>query len=215
MDCMLSADEKEFKSHCQKFAKEVLTSLSEKYGETDDIPIELVKAMADARLFKLFLPEDLGGKGVKALPICLAREELAGVYCPADVTLAMQGLGSYPIFLAGDKHQKAKFLTKIGSGEYLTTYALTEAEAGSDVNRMKSEARADSNGFILNGSKRFISNGYAAHVLVVFAKTPLPSNPRALSAFILEKGMPGFSVRERMKMIAPHDIVELGFDEEL
>jgi long-chain acyl-CoA synthetase len=78
---------------------EVENVISKKYGETDDIPPEMIKAMADAWLFQLLLPEDLGGKGVKALPICLAREELAGVYCPADVTMAMQGLGSYPIFM--------------------------------------------------------------------------------------------------------------------
>lgn len=98
MDLMLSEDEKKFKESCRKFANEKLIPISKKYGETDEIPKELVKAMADAELFRLLLPEDLGGKGVKALPICLAREELAGVYCPADVTFAMQGLGSYPSF---------------------------------------------------------------------------------------------------------------------
>jgi len=154
----------------------------------------------------------LGGRGVKALPICLAREELAGVYCPADVTLAMQGLGSYPIFLAGNRGQKEKFLRKIGSGELLTTYALTEPEAGSDVNGMRSRAEKQSDGFVLNGSKRFISNGYAADIMVAFAKTPLDGNPRAVSAFILEKGMRGFAVTKRLKVMAPHDLVELEFN---
>jgi alkylation response protein AidB-like acyl-CoA dehydrogenase len=155
MDLMLSAEEKKFKEYCRRFAREKLIPISEKYGETEDIPKELIKNMADAELFKLFLPEDLGGKGVKALPICLAREELAGVYCPADVTLAMQGLGSYPIFLAGNNDQKAKFLTRIGSGELLTTYALTEPEAGSDVNGMKTEAQENGRGFVLNGMIHF------------------------------------------------------------
>ena len=209
---MLSDKEKKFKEYCRNFSKEKLIPISEKYGETDDIPKELVKAMADAELFKLFLPEDLGGKGIKALPICLAREELAGVYCPADVTLAMQGLGSYPIFLAGNKDQKIKFLTKIGTGELLTTYALTEPEAGSDVNGIKTEAKENDRGFVLNGSKRFISNGYGADIVIVFAKTPLKENPRAVSAFILEKGMPGFTVNKRLKVIAPHDLVELEFN---
>jgi alkylation response protein AidB-like acyl-CoA dehydrogenase len=212
MDLMLSAEEKKFKEYCRRFAREKLIPISEKYGETEDIPKELIKNMADAELFKLFLPEDLGGKGVKALPICLAREELAGVYCPADVTLAMQGLGSYPIFLAGNNDQKAKFLTRIGSGELLTTYALTEPEAGSDVNGMKTEAKENGRGFVLNGMKRFISNGYVADIMIVFAKTPLDLNPRAISAFILEKGMPGFTVAKRLKVIAPHDLVELEFN---
>ncbi len=212
MDFMLSHEEKRFKEYCRNFAREKLIPLSEKYGETDDIPKELIQTMAEADLFKLFLPEDLGGKGVLALPICLAREELAGVYCPADVTLAMQGLGSYPILLAGNRDQKTNYLTKIGSGEMLTTYALTEIEAGSDVNAMKTEAREESDGFVLNGMKRFISNGFAANIAVVFAKTPLPGNPRSMSAFIVDKGMEGFNVARRMKIIAPHDLVEFKFE---
>lgn len=212
MDLMLSVEEKDFKETCRKFAREKVIPIAQKYGETDEIPKELVIAMAKAGLFRLFLPEDLGGKGVKALPICLAREELAGVYCPADVTLAMQGLGSYPIFLAGSRDQKEKFLGKIGSGEWLTTYALTEPEAGSDVNGMRSQAKEQPDGFVLNGSKRFISNGYAADILVAFAKTPLEGNPKAMSAFILEKGMPGLVVSKRLKAMAPHDLVELEFN---
>jgi acyl-CoA dehydrogenase len=187
--------------------------IAEKYGETDEIPEELVNAMANAGFFQLFLPEDLGGRGVRALPVCLAREELAGVYCPADVTLAMQGLGSYPIFLAGSRDQKEKFLGKIGSGEWLTTYALTEPEAGSDVNGMRSRAKEQSEGFVLNGSKRFISNGYAADILVAFAKTPLEGNPKAMSAFVLEKGIPGLVVSKRLRAMAPHDLVELEFND--
>jgi alkylation response protein AidB-like acyl-CoA dehydrogenase len=212
MDILLSPEEKAFKEDCRNFAREKLIPIAEKYGETVDIPRELVEAMAEAGLFKLFVPEELGGKGVKALPICLAREQLAGVYCPADVTLAMQGLGSYPILLGGNEAQKIKYLTRIGTGEWLTTYALTEPEAGSDVSGIQSEAKETSDGFILNGMKRFISNGYAAQIAVVFAKTPAADNPQAISAFILEKGMPGLAVSKRMKMIAPHDLVELKFD---
>jgi acyl-CoA dehydrogenase len=213
MDFMLSDEDRRFKGYCREFARGKLLPISQKYGETDDMPQEMVKAMADAGLFQLLLPEELGGKGVKALPICLAREELAGVYCPADVTMAMQGLGSYPIFLAGNQDQKQKYLTRIGRGELLTTYALTEPEAGSDVNGMKSEAREKSNGFVLNGRKRFISNGYAANIMVTFVKTPLSDNPRAISAFVVEKGMKGFAITKRLKALAPHDLVELRFDE--
>jgi len=205
MDIMLNSEDKKFKEHFRLFAHEKVVPLAEKYGETDDIPKELVQAMADAGIFKLLLPKELGGEGVRSLWICLAREQLAGVYCPADVTLAMQGLGSYPIFLAGNEEQKQRYLTKIGNGEILTTYALTEPEAGSDVSSMSTEARETSDGYVLNGMKRFISNGYAANIAVVFAKTPLKDNPKAVSAFILEKGMKGFCVHQRMKMIAPHD----------
>jgi acyl-CoA dehydrogenase len=211
MDFMLSEEDRQFKEQCHHFALEILTPISNKYGETDDLPSEMIRAMADAEFFKLLIPEELGGRGIKALKICLAREALSGVYCPADVTLAMQGLGSYPIFLAGNRTQKEKYLPKIGNGELLTTYALTEPEAGSDVNGIKSLAEGTLDGFLLNGKKRFISNGHAAGIVIVFAKTPLPENSRAISAFVLEKGMEGFRVSNRLRVMAPHDLVELEF----
>ena len=212
MDILLSPDHKRFKEECRIFSRDKIAPLAAKYGETDDIPAELVRTMADARLFQLMVPEELGGAGVRSMPICLVREQLAGVYCPADVTFAMQGLGSYPIVLAGNKEQKARFLPRLGSGKILSTYALTEPEAGSDVSSITTQARETEGGFILNGLKRFISNGNAADIAVTFAKTPLARNARALSAFIVEKGMAGFGVHKRLKMIAPHDLAELKFE---
>jgi len=212
MDIMLSTADKQFKQHCKDFTTSKLVPLGAKYGETEDIPKEIVEAMAEAKLFKLLLPQELGGDGISSLRICLAREQLAGVYCAADVTLAMQGLGSYPISLAGTMVQKQKYLTKICNGEILTTFALTEPEAGSDVSSMSTEAMETADSFVINGVKRFISNGYAANIAVLFARTPTEKNPRAVSAFIVEKGMPGFNVHKRIKIIAPHDLVELKFE---
>ncbi len=212
MDFMLSEEEIAFRERCRRFAREELMPLAARFGETDEVPRELVEAMTGAGLFELLLPEDLGGPGIKALPICLAREVLAGAYCPADVTLAMQGLGGYPIHLAGNDQQRRKYLSRVGRGELLTTFALTEPEAGSDVNGMQSLATPQGQGFVLNGEKVFISNGNAAHILVTFARTPLPDNPRAMSAFILEKGMPGLGVAERIQVIAPHDLARLRYE---
>lgn len=212
MDILLSPDQRQFKEECRIFAETRIAPLAEKYGETDDIPGELIRAIADAQLFRLLVPEEMGGRGVRSMPICLVREQLAGVYCPADVTFAMQGLGSYPIVLSGSAEQKARFLPGLGSGEILTTYALTEPEAGSDVNAITSHAEETTGGFHLNGLKRFISNGNAAHIAVTFARTPLPGNPKALSAFVVEKRMEGFTVHKRLKTIAPHDLVELRFE---
>jgi len=213
MDSMLSQTQREFKEYCRKFAQEKVMPVAEEFGETDDIPEQLIEEMAQAGFFKLLVPEEMGGGGAKATPICLAREQLAGAYCPADVTLAMQGLGSYPIFLAGNSDQKEKYLGRIGRGEILTTYALTEPGAGSDVNGMKSTAVESSDGYVLNGEKVFISNGHAAHIVVAFVKTPSEENPRGMTCFVLEKGMPGFEVTERLKVLAPHDLVRLEFDQ--
>lgn len=213
MDLMLSDQEKSFKAACRDFARQKLAPLAQKYGETDEVPGEMVAEMAAAGLFNLLLPEDMGGPGVKALPLCLAREAFAGAYCPADVTLAMQGLGSYPITLAGSPAQKERYLSKVARGEILTTFALTEPNAGSDVNGIESLAEPVDGGWRLNGEKVFISNGYSANILVTFVRTPLPDNPRALSAFILDKGMKGLSVAERLSVIAPHDLARLRYED--
>lgn len=212
MDIMLTAEDRTFKEKCWRFSKEKLISIARKYGETTDIPKEMVSAMAEAGLFEILIPEDLGGQGFKTLRICLAREALAGIYSPADVTLAMQGLGSYPIVLAGNDIQKRKHLKKILRGQLLTTYALTEPKAGSDVNAMTSVAHKTPEGYVLNGKKRFISNGHAADILVVFAKTPSRDNPRAMSAFIVAKDTKGLTVSKRLEALAPHDLVEMEFN---
>lgn len=213
MDMMLSADQKRFKEECRIFAEQKIAPLAEKYGETDEVPGELIRALADAQLFRLLVPEEQGGRGVRSMPICLVREQLAGVCCMADVAFAMQGLGSYPIVLSGSAAQKARFLPKLGRGEILSTYALTEPEAGSDVSAITSRAEETTGGYVLNGLKRFISNGNAADVAVTFVKTPLAGNPKALSAFIVEKPSAGFRVHKRLKTIAPHDLTELLFDD--
>lgn len=212
MDLMLSNQEKDFARFCREFAREKLVPLAQKYGETDEVPRDMVEVMAEAGLFELLLPADLGGPGVKALPLSLAREAFAGVWCPADVTLAMQGLGSYPITLAGSPAQRERYLPAVAKGEKLATFALTEPGAGSDVNGIESLAEPVDGGWRLNGQKVFISNGYAADFLVTFVRTPQPDNPRALSAFILDKGMEGLSVAERLQVIAPHDLARLRYE---
>lgn len=212
MDLMLTDRERQFAASCREFARQKLVPLAQKYGETDEVPRDMVQAMAEAGLFRLLLPADLGGPGVKALPLSLAREAFAGVWCPADVTLAMQGLGSYPVTLAGSEAQRERYLPAVARGEKLATFALTEPNAGSDVNGMESLAEPVEGGWRLNGQKIFISNGYSADFLVTFVRTPQPDNPRALSAFILDKGMEGLSVTERLQVIAPHDLARLRYD---
>lgn len=211
MDIFLSDEDRKFREECRLFVADKLASAVDVYGETDDVPREMVKEMAAAGLFQLYVPQSLGGRGLSTLHVCLAREEMAGYFCPADVTMAMQGLGSYPILLAGTPAQQEKYLPKIGDGTLLTTYALTEPEAGSDVNGIQSRAEKTADGWVLNGTKRFISNAYSADMMVTFVKTPLPDNERALSAFIVEKGIAGLEITQRLKMMAPHDLVELRF----
>ena len=209
---MLSPEDVAYRASCRQYAAAELTKIAEKYGEINEVPEELRRSMADAGLFKHVVPREYGGAGVSAIRICLAREVLAGVYGPADVTLAMQGLGAHPIVLGGSETQKQHYLPKIATGEYLTTFALTEPNAGSDVSSLETVAEPVAEGYALSGVKRFISNGYSAEIAVIFARTPKPEKPNTISAFVIKKGTPGFEVAARMELMAAHDIVRFTLD---
>ena len=212
MDTMLSPEDLAYQESCRQYAATDLAEIEKKYGETNDVPEELRRSMANAGLFKHVIPVEHGGAGVSATRICLAREVLAGTYGPADVTLAMQGLGSYPIVLGGTEAQKQQYLPKVASGDYLTTFALTEPNAGSDVSNLETIATPVTEGYALSGVKRFISNGYTADMAVIFAKTPTAEKPKNISAFVIKKGIPGFEVAARMDLMAAHDIVRFKLD---
>lgn len=212
MNILLSPEDLEYQEFCRRYAATELAEIEKKYGETNDVPEELRRSMGNAGLFRHIIPGEYGGDGVSAVRICIAREVLAGAYGPADVTLAMQGLGSYPIVLGGSEEQKQFYLPKVASGDYLTTFALTEPNAGSDVSNLETVATAVEEGYSISGTKRFISNGYSADMAVIFAKTPTPEKPKAISAFIIRKGTPGFDVAKRMELMAAHDIVAFKLD---
>lgn len=215
METMLSSEDLAYRDQCRIYAEGELARLAEEYGEINDVPDGLRLSLAAAGLFRHLIPTEYGGLGLSAVRVCLAREILAGVYSPADVTLAMQGLGSYAIVVAGTNAQKQTYLPGVASGERLTTFALTEPNAGSDVSNLETVAEPVEGGYALTGRKRFISNGYSAHMAVVFAKTPSPDNPRSISAFIIEKGTKGYEVDRRLELISAHDIVSLKLDRAL
>jgi alkylation response protein AidB-like acyl-CoA dehydrogenase len=208
MDTFLTQEDRDFKSLCESYAQSELASLAKKLGEIDDVPEALRASLRQSGVYGPLYPKEYGGQGVSAIRICLAREALAGVYAPADTTFAMQGLGGYPIVLAGSEEQKQKYLPALAAGRRLTTFCLTEPQAGSDVAAMQTTAYEDGDHFVINGRKRFISNGYSADMGVLFARTPGAGDPKAISAFIVEKGTPGWNVDQRIALMASHDIVE-------
>ncbi|MBW1715268.1 MAG: acyl-CoA dehydrogenase family protein [Deltaproteobacteria bacterium] len=212
MEIMLSPEDLAYRHQCKMYARGELAELAERFGEINYVPEALRLSLARAGFFKYLIPEKYGGYGLSAVRVCLAREVLAGTYGPADVTLAMQGLGSYPIVLAGTDAQKQKFLPSVASGERLTTFALTEMGAGSDVSSLETVAKPIHGGYCLSGRKRFISNGYSADMAIIFAKTRTADNPKAISAFVIEKGTKGYEVDRRLELISAHDIVSLKLD---
>jgi acyl-CoA dehydrogenase len=150
------------------------------------------------------------GDSIDTRAICLIRETLARHSGLADFAFAMQGLGSGAISLAGSAAQKARYLPRVASGEAIAAFALSEPDAGSDVAALSCSARADGNAYVLHGDKTWISNGGIADFYVVFARTA-DQGSRGISAFIVDAGMPGFEIAERIDVIAPHPLAKLRF----
>ncbi|HEV7859562.1 MAG TPA: acyl-CoA dehydrogenase family protein [Pyrinomonadaceae bacterium] len=144
--------------------------------------------------------------------LCLVREALSYSSSLADVAFVMQGLGTYAMSLAAPEHVREFWLSRAATGRAIAAFALTEPDAGSDVAAIKTTARRDGEGYLINGRKRFISNAGLADFYTVFARTGTRADGRALlSAFIVGARMQGFHVRERTRLIAPHPVGEIEF----
>ncbi|HEX9114008.1 MAG TPA: acyl-CoA dehydrogenase family protein, partial [Nitrospirota bacterium] len=161
--------------------------------EHNKFPADIMKAMAQADLFGIYIPEEYGGLGKKSLELCIAVEELSRACVGVSTSFAANALGTYPILLHGSDAQKKKYLPDIAAGRKYVAFGLTEANAGSDAGGVRTTAKLDGNEYVLNGTKQWITNGGEADVYTVIAITDKAKGPRGASAFIVEKGTPGFT----------------------
>jgi alkylation response protein AidB-like acyl-CoA dehydrogenase len=182
---------------------------------TGEFPEDLRRLLADHDILALPFPEEHGGLGGELLSVCLAVEQLSRHCATTGLILAVQELGSLPITLAGTPEQQARWFPALARGDQLIAFALTEAEAGSDAAATRTTARKDGDAYVIDGTKRFISHGSIADLIVVFAVTdPEAARHRRLSAFVVEVPTDGFSVvRLEHKMgIRGSPTAELAFD---
>ncbi|MBM3245258.1 MAG: acyl-CoA dehydrogenase [Candidatus Omnitrophica bacterium] len=193
MDYLLSDEQKMVQELARKIAVEKIRPVAAKYDQTEEYPWDVIKVIADAGLFGLFIPEAYGGMGINVLNLCLATEELSRACGGIAVCYAASALGTFPIVLFGSEDQKKKYLPDLASGKKVAAFAVTEPEAGSDASAIKTTAKKDGEYYILNGLKHFITNGGDAETYVVIAMTDKTKGARGASAFIVEKGTPGFT----------------------
>jgi alkylation response protein AidB-like acyl-CoA dehydrogenase len=153
----------------------------------------VVQALGEADLCGLYIPTEYGGFGGGVFELCLAVEELSKVCGGISLAMAATALGTFPILLFGSDEQKKKYLPDIAAGKTLVAFGLTEANAGSDALGMKTTAVLDGDSWVLNGTKQWITNGENAKVYTVLAKTNPSKGARGITAFIVEKGTPGFT----------------------
>ncbi len=171
----------------------------------------LAKAMGEAGLLAL-ATGDAGRVEIDSRSLCLARETLAWHDGLSDFVFAMQGLGTGAVHLGGSGSLRETVLAKATSGEWLSAFALSESDAGSDVAAMACAARREGDHFILDGEKTWISNGGIADVYTVFARTGEAPGTRGISAFVVFPDDPGFSIAERIDVIAPHPLATIRFE---
>ena len=180
--------------------------------DVDERCRSLVADLGKAGILRNCVPADWGGASetldVRSLALC--RETLAYHCGLADFSFAMQGLGSGAISLFGSEEQRETWLPKVAAGQAIAAFALSEADAGSDVAAISTSAETDGDGFLINGSKTWISNGGIADLYCVFARTGEAPGARGLSVFVVDATNPGLSIDERIDVIAPHPLATLG-----
>lgn len=191
----LSEDYQQIRDLARDFARnEILPGAAER-DRTHEYPADIVGQLAEMGFLGMFVPEEYGGAGLDVLAYVLALEEVCYADASVGVIMSVQNsLASWPILAFGTHEQKEKYLIPLATGEKIGCYALTEPEAGSDAAAQKTRCVATDDGYLLNGSKVFITNGPQAEIAVTYANLEPESRHRGVCAFIIERDYPGYSV---------------------
>ena len=215
MDFLLDKEHEQIRQLVREFAQNELAPGEAERDEEEHFDRSIFHQMAELGLTGIPWPEEYGGAGMDYLAYVIAIEELSRVDASAGVVLsAHTSLAGWPIYKFGTEEQKQKYLKPMAEGKWLGAYGLTEPGSGSDAAGMRTTAVRDGDEYVLNGSKVFITNGGEAEVYVVFALTSPEKRTRGITAFIVEKGTPGFTFgkHEKKMGIRSSTTVELIFD---
>jgi len=193
LDYGLDETQKQMVALARKIAREKIIPVRAELDEKQEFPWGVMKVLADAGLFGIYIPEEYGGMGFGSFENVLVIEELSKYCLGICLSFAASGLGAYPILLFGSHDQKLKYLPDIASGKKLAAFGITESGAGSDAASIRSTAKREGDYYIINGVKQWITNGGEAETYSVVAKTDPAKGPRGASAFVVEKGQPGFT----------------------
>ena len=202
MDFMLTEQQQMMKKLFAEFAEKDVKPLAAEVDEDERFPRENVETMKACKMLGIPYPREYGGAGADYLSYILAVEELSKKCGTTGVVLsAHTSLGTWPIFAFGTAEQKQKYLPDLCTGEKLAAFGLTEPNAGTDAAGQQTTAVKDGEDYILNGTKIFITNAGEADVYIIFAMTDKTKGNHGISAFIVEKGMPGFTVGQHEKKL--------------
>ena len=190
----LNEKHKEFREKVRAFAQNEVLPRAKEIDSKSEFPKDLVKRMAELGLLALYVPTKYGGAGLDVTSYAIAVEEIGRVCGSTGIFLAAHSsLGVFPIYYAGNEEQKQKWLIPLAKGRMIGSFGLTEPNAGSDAAGTQTTARLAGDSYILNGAKRFITSGHVADVLIITATKDPALGYHGISAFVVEKGMTGFS----------------------
>ncbi|PFG15225.1 acyl-CoA dehydrogenase [Bacillus sp. es.036] len=217
MELVFTEEQKMMQKMVRDFAEKEIAPIVEEMEETDRFPREVIKRMGELGLMGIPIPEAYGGAEMDYTSYIIAIHELSKVSATVGVILSVHtSVGTLPILAFGTEEQKKRYIPKLATGEYLGAFALTEPSSGSDASSMKTRAVKDGDHYILNGSKIFITNGGEADTYVAFARTnPDEKGSKGVTAFIIERDMPGFSVGKKEKKMGLNgsNTVEIIFED--
>jgi alkylation response protein AidB-like acyl-CoA dehydrogenase len=199
----------------RQLVKEKVEPRAAEIDATGEFPVDIQRLFAENDLLGIPFPAEYGGLGGSFATYVRVVEEVAKACASSALIIAVQELGALPIIIGGSDEQKRRYLPKLASGEWIAAYALTEAGSGSDAaGSMRMTARKDGDAYVLDGNKIWITQGSVADIVTVFAVTDPTAGPAGISAFIVEKGTPGFSVGklEKKMGIRGSPTVELSFE---
>jgi len=195
MDFDLTTDQKMLQKMVREIATKELEPVAPEIDKSGEFPWDNIKKLAKQGLLGVIVPEEYGGAGFDFISLAMAIEEISRVCATTGVIVAVNNsLVAYPIHQFGDEEQRKKWLPPLASGEKLGAIGITEPNAGSDVVAMETTAKLEGGYYVLNGTKRFITNGGEAGIYVVFAYTNKELKHKGISAFIVERETPGFSL---------------------
>jgi alkylation response protein AidB-like acyl-CoA dehydrogenase len=190
----LDHEQREIRDLIRTLARERIAPRAAVIDSTAEFPWDMVELLREHEILGLPFEERFGGTGTGTLMVLVAIEEISKACATTGLILALQELGSLAIKNDGTEEQKERYLPRLASGEWLPAYALTEPGSGSDAAAMRSEARREGDEYVLNGSKRFITNAGVASLYVIFAKTDPSAGHDGISAFLVESDYTGFEV---------------------
>lgn len=187
----------EYRERARAVAEKSVRPVAAGLDRTGEYPWSVIRALREAELMGIWIPEEYGGQGAGVLDLCVVVEELSRACGGVGVAYAVNALGSFPIILGGTEEQKRRWLPAVASGEKLIAFGLSEKASGSDAGSLRTRAALDGGSWVIDGDKKWNTNGNAASIYTVYASTRPDRGSRGISAIVVEKGTPGFEIGKR------------------